>query len=233
MKALFTICCIVGLAVVLITFVWSATFRCEDDSGITVLTDSPAQLQNCSIILTDTSEDYAPSKLPSFKTSSPANENTGTIFDPLKENFGAELNNNEKTDSPEEESHTITVPMTSIGGSLTVPVQLNGEQTVQLILDTGATMTVLSTQVANELGITSDPLSQVTTVNTAGGPIQVNLTHLHTVEVGKAKAQNVSVAVHDLPDAQPDIDGLLGMSFLKHFLVTLDTKQRTLHLRPR
>ena len=94
-------------------------------------------------------------------------------------------------------------------------------------------MTVLSTDVAIELGLTSDSDSQVATVNTAGGPVQVNLTRVKSMGVNGAKATDVMVAIHDLPDVQPGIDGLLGMSFLNNFLVTLDSNQGKLHLSQR
>jgi hypothetical protein len=51
--------------------------------------------------------------------------------------------------------------------------------------------------------------------------------------LGEAEARNVTTAVHDLPDAPTGIDGLLGMTFLDQFLVTLDVQKGELHLKPR
>jgi hypothetical protein len=45
--------------------------------------------------------------------------------------------------------------------------------------------------------------------------------------------KNVAVAVHDLPDAQAGVDGLLGLTFLDKFLVTLDAQNGKLLLRQR
>jgi len=51
--------------------------------------------------------------------------------------------------------------------------------------------------------------------------------------VGAAEAHHVAVAVHDLPEAPPGIDGLLGLTFLNKFIVTIDPQHGTLHLRHR
>jgi len=152
---------------------------------------------------------------------------------PQQQSLPLASKDSKKEDNPDSHQTKVTVPVTRAGGSLIVPVKLNEERMVRLILDTGATMTVLSTDIAIQLGILSDPESRLTTVNTAGGSVQVTLTHLQTIRVGDAMAHHIAVAIHDLPDAQPGVDGLLGMSFLKHFLVTLDSTNGQLHLEPR
>jgi predicted aspartyl protease len=54
-----------------------------------------------------------------------------------------------------------------------------------------------------------------------------------TVSVGTAEARNVPAAVHDLPDAPAGVEGLLGLTFLDQFLVTVDAQRGELYLRPR
>ena len=127
----------------------------------------------------------------------------------------------------------ITVPLKKIGGSFVVEVTLNQERTAQLIVDTGASITVLSIDTALDLGILGTTDNELLTVNTAGGSVQVNMNYLSSLMVGKAQATNVTVVIHDLPDIPDQIEGLLGMSFLKHFLVTLDPDQALLILRPK
>ena len=83
-----------------------------------------------------------------------------------------------------------------------------------------------------DLGILGTTDTTLLTINTAGGSVQVNMSYLSSLHVGRAKAQNVAVAIHDLPDMPEHIEGLLGMSFLKHFLITLDAEQSRLILRP-
>ena len=94
-------------------------------------------------------------------------------------------------------------------------------------------MTVLSTNIALDLDILGTTDNELLTVNTAGGSVQVNMNYLSSLNVGNAHAQNVAVAIHDLPDIPEQIEGLLGMSFLKHFLITLDAEHARLILRPK
>ena len=208
----------------------ATTYQCEDSSGLKVLTDSPAQLSNCKLLVHEDSPVQQPSTShpPAFGSS---DQPTNPEYE--GENVDEEVEIEEDGENTIEETQTVTVPVIKKGGSLVVPVTLNNERDVQLILDTGATMTVLSNDVAIELGLLSSAQTQVTTVNTAGGPVQVNLTKIDSIQINSAKARNVSVVIHDLPEANPGIDGLLGMSFLNNFLVTLDSDQGQLHLRPR
>lgn len=208
----------------------SATYRCYDASGARVLTDNPAQLLDCTLLQTQISSTIngaAPtSKLQNVKNADEPNlsHHDTTIIDNLPSREG----------NPDSQpGGEITVPLTKIGGSLVVHVMLNQERSAQLIVDTGASMTVLSTQAAIDLGILGTTDNELLTVNTAGGSVQVNMNYLSSLTVGTAQATNVAVAIHDLPDIPEHIEGLLGMSFLKHFLVTLDAEHARLILRPK
>ena len=43
------------LGVLIANPAWSSTYQCEDSSGVTVLTDSPAQLKNCRLLVQEDS----------------------------------------------------------------------------------------------------------------------------------------------------------------------------------
>ena len=209
----------------------SATYDCLDDSGARVLTDNPVQLFNCSLL---PSQSPSPTNQPSSTTPT-LQESTKSIPNqtPPDSQVSARLSssNEEEQDRPFNEE--IAIPLTKNGGSFVVQVMLNQERSAQLIVDTGASMTVLSTQVAIDLGILGTTDNELLTVNTAGGSVQVNMNYLSSITVGSAQATNVAVALHDLPDIPEHIEGLLGMSFLKHFLVTLDPEHALLILRPK
>jgi len=209
----------------------SATYRCHDESGARVLTDNPAQLLECTLLQTQISSSIngasPTSKIQNVK--SEVKPNPGHPETPVIDNLHSEDKGNLDSKPGEE----ITVPLTKIGGSLVVHVMLNQERSAQLIVDTGASMTVLSTQAAIDLGILGTTDNELLTVNTAGGSVQVNMNYLSSLTVGTAQATKVAVAIHDLPDIPEHIEGLLGMSFLKHFLVTLDAEHARLILRPK
>jgi clan AA aspartic protease (TIGR02281 family) len=103
-----------------------------------------------------------------------------------------------------------------------VEALLNRQVSVPLMLDTGASYTVLTKQTAHDLGITSLAHLPKHSFLTPGGPIQSPVTTLKSIRVGTAEAQNVAVAI----DAEGHLPlGLLGMTFMRHFKVTVDQAQ--------
>ena len=214
----------------------AAMYRCYDATGSQVLTDSPAQLEDCTVLdLKKPTAQMAPSTpRASKRVSRPRPRRTPSSPQrggpPLQEELSQDQTKNQ---SPDNQIEPITVPITKIGGSIVVQVLLNGSVDAHLILDTGATMTVLSYDLGIELGLLSGSDVSLNTVNTAGGSVQVSMTTVNSIHVGSAKASHVAVAIHDLPDAISGVSGLLGMSFLKNFEVTLDADRGLLRLLPK
>jgi len=209
---------------------FTAMYRCQDQSGASVLTDNPAQLEGCSRLESSiVSAPHIPRKTPqpTFGHDMSHPEFPQNSTEHSDTSFVQESNQDSIQDSD------ITIPLEKIGGSLVVQVNLNKERTAHLIVDTGASMTVLSTNIAIDLGLLGTTDNELLTVNTAGGSVQVNMNYLSSLTVGNAQAHNVAVAIHDLPDIPEQIEGLLGMSFLKHFLITLDAEHARLILRPK
>jgi predicted aspartyl protease len=125
--------------------------------------------------------------------------------------------------------NTITVPVVMNGSSVIVPVTLNGVRKANLVLDTGATITVVSRQIARSLALSPLGTSKVGTV---GGMVILPLARLGSLKVGDAEVQDLVVSIHDFsPD--PRVEGLLGLDFLKNFHLSLDAKRSLLLLGPR
>jgi len=209
---------------------FSAMYRCQDQSGTTVLTDNPAQLMDCSLLKASVGAlPPEPKKEQQLQFKHTPN------LSPSPQNNEEHSTTSLLLESAQEgqEEQDITIPLKKIGGSFVVQANLNNERSAYLIVDTGASMTVLSTNVAIDLGILGTTDNELLTVNTAGGSVQVNMNYLSSLHVGTAQAQHVAVAIHDLPDIPEQIEGLLGMSFLKNFLVTLDAEHAHLILRPK
>jgi len=99
-----------------------------------------------------------------------------------------------------------------------------------MVLDTGATFTVISWDVAEALGY--EPTASIPTVNlaTAGSLEQAPVITVARIEALAVEAVNVDVACLDLPPATR-VRGLLGLSFLKHFNIDLYFLQRMLNTR--
>lgn len=100
--------------------------------------------------------------------------------------------------------------------------------TAKLILDTGASYVVLPYDLVSRIGIPIDPkitvrLTSVSTVETISKII------ISEMRVLGKRVKNVEAIVKDLPPETP-ADGLLGLSFLKHFKLTVDFKKGLLKL---
>ena len=207
-------------------------YRCLDRSGVTVFTDTPAQLTNCAAIQgTGSSTAVSPARA---EPSSPARLSGPSSPPSIPTESLAAGPEGEGQASPRTESPvTMTVPIQRVGQLLVVGVKLNGSRDSRLVVDTGASHTILSYSVARDLGILPSPRATSVTVKTAGGPVQAEVVPIGAIRVGEAEAQNIMVGVFDLPDAPAGVDGLLGLTFLNHFLVTLDTVKGELSLRRR
>jgi clan AA aspartic protease (TIGR02281 family) len=103
-------------------------------------------------------------------------------------------------------------------GGIILPVEINGI-TVKMAVDTGATRTVLTEELADRLGIAHSD-QKGANVMTANGPIWVATGRASYISLGGARLGNVPVFVQK-SSLGKDIDGLLGLSFLGNFQVRI------------
>lgn len=110
-------------------------------------------------------------------------------------------------------------------GHFMVQGQINGG-TIQMLVDTGATMIALSEADAQRLGI-NYKAGQPGRVNTANGSVPVYRVKLDTVKISSIELNQVDAVVQQagLPFA------LLGMSFLNRMEMRRDGEQMTLTKR--
>ena len=123
----------------------------------------------------------------------------------------------------------IIVPILSSGRSTLVSVTLNRTITGNLMLDTGATNTVISRRLAGLLSLRPQGRA---TFQTVGGMIAVAVTRLQSLKVAEAEVNDLAVVVHDF-SRDPRIEGLLGMDFLGRYRIGLDIQKQVLVLAPR
>lgn len=112
-----------------------------------------------------------------------------------------------------------------------VDVTLNRKITKPFAVDTGATYTVISKEIADALYLSPDPSVPPVTVQTANGRIQVPLVNLESIAIGSLEELNVTTAIHDF-DESSRIFGLLGLNFLNRFQMTVDATNNQLILKP-
>ncbi|HWT01840.1 MAG TPA: retropepsin-like aspartic protease [Pyrinomonadaceae bacterium] len=115
-------------------------------------------------------------------------------------------------------------PLILIGASV------NGGPAHDFILDTGASGTVVSKELAQLLGIESAPVPQLTG---AGGMAEVTAGVVSSLAVAEARAEDLAVVLVDFLPAlsravMTRLDGIIGYNFLKQFRVTIDYPNETL-----
>lgn len=117
--------------------------------------------------------------------------------------------------------------------ALIVPVKINGSGPHDFVLDTGATFTCVDVKLADELKLAkwSGPMG---TVVITPGEGDMGLVKIETLEVGNtAKASDLVACKLDLSRMQPPgfgIKGLVGLNFLKNYLVTIDFERKSVRL---
>jgi tetratricopeptide (TPR) repeat protein len=102
-----------------------------------------------------------------------------------------------------------------------VMVLVNGRLQLPVILDTGASMTLIPAWAAEALGYRPQAASEWINVQTAGGPRRLPYAALGRIEIQGLGLSNLPVLYGDLPGY--DVNrGLLGMDFLRHFSMAVD-----------
>lgn len=115
---------------------------------------------------------------------------------------------------------------------IVVSVMLNDKVNARMVLDTGASLVIITKNTAQELGMNlSDAKPDLQTQVVDGRKINAKRVIIETMEVQGVVAKKVEAAV--LLDDRGDLgfgDGLLGMSFLKRFNFGVDQKEKKLTL---
>ncbi|MDD5197084.1 MAG: retropepsin-like aspartic protease [Candidatus Omnitrophica bacterium] len=115
---------------------------------------------------------------------------------------------------------------------MTVNVTLNNKVSTSMVLDTGASLVIISKNIAEKLGMDLSGAQPDLKVQVADGrQIDAKRVIIQTMRVQEATANTVEAAV--LLGDTGDLgfgDGLLGMSFLKRFNFKVDQKEKKLTL---
>jgi aspartyl protease family protein len=116
---------------------------------------------------------------------------------------------------------TARVPFAGSSDVRILPVVINGVEG-NFVLDTGATFVSITSRFAAKARVVTESENQVI-MKTVGGKLLAEIGYADSISIGKAEASGVVVAVNrgvENPFGSR-VDGLLGMSFLSRFNVTL------------
>jgi len=130
--------------------------------------------------------------------------------------------------------HPKDVDVSKEAGHIFIEAVLNNQVKAQLLLDTGASLIVLSNEIGRKLGIDtakSKKRELITLVMADGRRVQARYLRLDTVSVQGVEAKRIDAAI--LLESAGDAnfkDGLLGMSFLNKFNFSIDQSNNLLVL---
>lgn len=108
-----------------------------------------------------------------------------------------------------------------------IQVTFNQRLRFEMMVDSGASMTVITRPMARALGITPAQVIANLTFNTANGPVVLPVVYVQSMGVAGLQRRLVPVAI-----AGPEMTlGLLGQDFLQHYDVSL--RQDHIHFQRR
>lgn len=123
------------------------------------------------------------------------------------------------------------VPLTRLRDQYLVQAKIDDGGTVTLMLDTGASMTVIGPDALARLGYALT--DRTASFATAGGMVQAPLVSIGALTLGESRVEPLTVGALAIPGQGNDVDGLLGMDFLRHFEFSLDQDSGRLNLHAR
>lgn len=131
----------------------------------------------------------------------------------------------------EEYGAHIDVPLRVVGEHYLVPVTLDNNDTLELMLDTGASKTVIKRGIIeNSQPAVMEDISELL-MNTANGQATGYRANIPNVSIGNLNLRSLDVVLMELPNFE--YDGLLGMNVLNQFDFNLDQDKAVLKLLPK
>lgn len=129
-----------------------------------------------------------------------------------------------KTNTPTQRVFQIPVKRRA-GKTPVIEVTFNGGQVFEMIVDTGASGTVITEDMAQSLGV--EPEGEVIADTAGGKGIKFSTTTVQSITVGGAVAKNIRVAI-----GSPDLElGLLGQDFFGNYDVWIKQNVVEFHRR--
>jgi len=118
----------------------------------------------------------------------------------------------------------VALPYEGQGHSLSIPVAF-GDTELQMLFDTGASVTTLNRATLRQLGVPVPADAPEITLRTANGERTARLVLIPKLWVGGLPVEGVTVGICE-ECADDHTSGLLGLNVSGQFLVTLDTARR-------
>lgn len=129
--------------------------------------------------------------------------------------------------------HQTAIALEPVGEHYLVNGRINRTADVRLMIDTGASISMLTKAMFDEIESWTDPdFVRDSLINTAGGTINAPIYRFEQFQINEFVVRNVHFVIIDLDNMQ-GYNGLLGMNFLKEFKFEIDQQENLLVLSPK
>lgn len=126
-------------------------------------------------------------------------------------------------------TEVVGIPLQRRGNHFIVNARPADGRSIQLLIDTGASLTIFTPDVLEQRGIGYQDTGRTGIFNTANGPVEAPIYTLDALAVGDWSVRQLDIGVMDL-GAGTGVDGLLGMNFLNQFQFFIDQNDSMLRL---
>lgn len=111
-----------------------------------------------------------------------------------------------------------------------LPTHVNGQGPFDFVLDTGASMPILTEELARLARVEATEVKEAKALGAGGPALGVQLGTVDSLSVGEARAENVRVGIMDRIPKCIGARGALGYGFLKELVLTVDYPSHVLTL---
>jgi len=116
---------------------------------------------------------------------------------------------------------------------IVVQAMVNHVGPFNFVVDTGASMSIVTPGTARRAGITEGKRARACG---ARGSMDATVSRARSLRIGNVEARFLQVAAVDLADLNRQtrlkLGGIIGHNFLRRFLITIDYTRRTIRFRP-
>ncbi|MBU1344034.1 MAG: retropepsin-like domain-containing protein, partial [Proteobacteria bacterium] len=132
---------------------------------------------------------------------------------------------------PDSVDSPVITPIKIAKNRIFVDVLINQTSKATLLLDTGATCSLLTPEFLNTLGVDPPKDQHEYTVKLLGKEqVKMPFISLKEIRIDEAAVSNLHVGIYSAFPDQPYINGILGADFLMHYTVTINHENSTLTL---
>ncbi len=158
------------------------------------------------------------------------NSLTRIIYDPVwGERAQAMM---EEIEQKLQESNQVRVPLVRRQEHFLVRADIGGYGTISLLIDTGASLTVLKQSVSRKLGLPEQGAPQSILMHTPNGDVVASVLQVDYLRIADLPVRDFRFAVLNMENL-PEADGLLGMNYLGRFDFYINQDEAVLYLSDR